>query len=144
LTVVISNSVLITVGLWRIFLLMMRFWMVGRFGMMVHRFWFMVDRFWCINWLWFVIHWLWFVIHWLWFVVCRFGCIHRFRFGVDWFGSVYWSRLMIDRSRSMVCRRWVGCRERSMNSMMRSVDSNAMTRSRETMTDVCMVHLVSN
>merc|ERR1719480_768894 len=56
LTVIISHSILIGVGLRGVFFLVVdRFWrMVGRFRFMVDRFWcmvgrfrFMVDRFWC-------------------------------------------------------------------------------------------------
>merc|ERR1719480_299317 len=57
LTVIISHSILIGVGLRGVFFLVVdrfrfmvdRFWcMVGRFRFMVDRFWCMVDRFWCM------------------------------------------------------------------------------------------------
>jgi len=58
----------------------------------------MVDRFW------FMVDWGGFV-NWLWFVIDRFGCIHRFRFMVDWLWFViHWFWFVVYRSRFVVCR----------------------------------------
>merc|ERR1711936_756901 len=61
LAVIISHSILISVGLWGVFFLM-----VNRFWLMVNRLWFMVDG------LWFIVHRFWFMVHRLWCMVGRF------------------------------------------------------------------------
>jgi len=104
LAVIIGHSILISVGLWGVFFLM-----INRFWLMVDRFWFMVNR------LWFMVHRFWCMVHRFGFVVHRFGfVVHRLWCMVDWFwwgiGRFWWrvDRLwdMVGGGGGVVDRRW--------------------------------------
>ena len=108
LAVIISYCILITVGLWRILLLMMGLWVVDRLGFVINRLWLMVDRlrlmvdrFWSIDRFRFVVDRLWLVID-------RFWGIDRLWLMVDRGLGIDRSGFMVNWSRMMVCRgRWV-------------------------------------
>merc|ERR1719480_621642 len=94
LTVIISHSILIGVGLRGVFFLVVdRFWlMVDRFWCMVGRFRFMVDRFWCmVGRFRFMVDRFWWGVDRLWDMVRGGrGVVHR-----GWGSVIHWSRGMV-------------------------------------------------
>jgi len=97
LAVIISHSILISVGLRGVFFLM-----VNRFWLMVDWFWFMVDRLWCM------VDRFWCMVDRFWFVVDRLRCmVGRLRRGIGrfWRGvDRLWN--MVGGGGGVVDRRW--------------------------------------